>query len=589
MEFLESETDFPTQKKRKLLDRVLSFIESRSISDRFLLKGALLVFFISLGIYLFEVNNAHLVLVPQTGGSLTEGVIGTPRFINPLLAVTTADKDMSELIYQGLMKVGPDGALIPDMAESVTVSPDGLTYNIVLRDNVYFHDGVKVTTDDVVFTIERAQNPSLKSPLLASWEGITVERVNERELNLVLPKSYSPFLENLTMGILPKHIWESAGTEEFPFSQYNSEPIGSGPYKIERIMRSRSGIPESYVLSAFNGYSSLPIRIKTLTLRFFGSEDSLVEALKNRTIDSAAGISPEKAEELEAVLPDHTIYTAPLPRTFAVFFNQNEAAVFRDTAVRKALDEAVDRDAILETVLQNYGQEITGPLPPGFGFENTESGTTSPLERIEKAKDILRAGGWKLDETTHTWKKDIDKQSVELSFSIATANTPLFEETADLLEKQWEELGAVVEVKKFEQADLTQSIIRPRKFDALLFGTAVGRELDFYSFWHSSQRNDPGLNVSLYANIDTDSLLSEARSTPERTTQLSLYEKFATEIEKDTPAIFLFTPSLIYIAPKSIENIHLTSITEPSERFAAIDTWYIEKESVWPIFQNKNQ
>lgn len=587
MEFLESKTDFPPQKKHTLLDRVIGFIESRPVSDRLLLKGTLLVFFISVGIYLFEVNNAHLVSVPQTGGSLTEGIVGTPRFINPLLAVTTADKDMTKLIYQGLMKVGPEGVLVPDMAESVTISPDGLIYTIVLRDNVYFHDGVEVTTDDIVFTIERAQNPSLKSPLLASWEGVVVERVSDRELNLVLPKSYSPFLENLTMGILPKHIWESAGTEEFPFSQYNSEPIGSGPYKIERIVRSRSGIPESYVLSAFSGYSTNPIRIKTVTVSFFGSEDALILALKNGTVESAAGISPLKAVELKAALPDHTIYTAPLPRTFAVFFNQNEAAVFRDIAVRKALDEAVDRDEILKTVLQTYGQKIMGPLPPGFGFENTAQATTSPLERIEKAKDILRAGGWKLDETTRTWKKEIDTQSVELSFSIATANTPVFEETADLLQQQWEELGAVVEVKKFEQADLTQSIIRPRKFDALLFGTAVGRELDFYSFWHSSQRNDPGLNVSLYANIDTDAYLSEARSTPDRARQLSLYQQFRAEIEKDTPAVFLFTPSLIYIAPKAIENINLNAITEPSERFGTIDTWYIEKESVWPLFQNK--
>ena len=569
-------------KKRSFIDKSFAFSHSLKQSDRLILKLTLIVFVCALWLYAIELNNSNLVEVPHRGGTLTEGVVGTPRFVNPLLAVTNADKDAANLVYSGLMKLGAGTELEPDMAESVTVSADGLTYNVILKNDLTFHDGVKVTTDDVITTITRIQDPAIKSPLLGSWEGVTMERISDREMNFVLEKPYTPFIENLTVGILPHHIWEFASVDEFPFSQYNSEPIGSGPYKVLTITRSRSGIPESYILVPYEGYYGQKALISQIVMKFFPNEGLVAEALENKSIDAAGGLSPLNINNRNILEADHVFYTTPLPRTFTVFWNQNEAPLFRDAAVREALERVTDRKALVETVLRGYGTPVTGPIPPGFGID-TESEVPNP--DIEAGKQILARGGWIFNEETKVWTKKSGDSVTELRFKLSTSNMPIFQMTADMLKSQWEALGVAVTIEKYEQTDLTQTIIRPRKYDALLFGTVVGRDLDLYSFWHTSQRNDPGLNVALYANVTTDTLLSEARTEQDREARLAKYKQFSEMIQNDRPALFLYAPSYVYILPKTVRELKLDGIAEPFERFARVSSWYIATESVWPFFK----
>ena len=146
-----------------------------------------------------------------------------------------------------------------------------------------------------------------------------------------------------------------------------------------------------------------------------------------------------------------------------------------------------------------------------------------------------------------------------------------------------------VTIKQFEQSELVQGVIRPRQYEALLFGTVVGRELDFYPFWHSSQRNDPGLNVALYANVTTDTLLASARTASSFSDRKALYQQFSTELAKDMPAIFLYVPDYTYLTAPEVQNISLAGIARGSERYSAIGDWYIEKDAVWPFFVRNTQ
>jgi peptide/nickel transport system substrate-binding protein len=289
----------------------------------------------------------------------------------------------------------------------------------------------------------------------------------------------------------------------------------------------------------------------------------------------------------EEIRDTHTLHRTPLPRTFALFFNQNEQPLFRDSAVRKALNTALDRERIVREVLGGYGVPIDGPIPPGFTDAPTYAATSSSqLLRLDVARDILRASGWTPNETTGLWEKKDGTKVLELQFSIETANTDTFVATAEILKATWQELGIPVDIKKFEQSDLTQSVIRPRKYSALLFGTAVGRELDFYSFWHSSQRNDPGLNVALYANITTDAVLADARGNVTSDERKASYQRFTEEMRSDLPALFLFVPEFTYILPTRIERVSFNGLAQASERFSTIGEWYINTESVWPFFTN---
>ncbi|MCF7816180.1 MAG: peptide ABC transporter substrate-binding protein [Candidatus Pacebacteria bacterium] len=575
----------PLYKKNSLVDIYFSKLHALRPSDGLLFKGTLIVCFGFLLLFITQLSTSHTVKIATHGGTFTEGIVGTPRFINPVLAVSRADKDLSTLIYDGLMSLGENGDLVPNVAESVTVSDDGLTYNVVLKDNVTFHDGVKLTAKDILFTVASIQEPLLASPLRANFDGVSVEEVGEFEINFVLNEPYAPFLQNLTFGILPQHVWKEAGIEEFPFSKNNSEPIGSGAYKVEKIIRNASGIPEIYILKAFSEYHLGISKIEFIELHFFPTTDKLADAFRKGLIEGVVGIDQARLANLSLDNSKFHIERIPLPRTFAVFINQNKSPALRDTSARRALDISIDRTALINATLGGYGNPIQSPLPKGFSQTDTDNKEDADYTAsIEAARDILSDGGWKLNSETQILEKKIDGTVTPLSFSISTANSSIFDTTADFLKNSWEKLGASVSVKQFEQSDLTQSVIRPRDYEALLFGTQLGRMLDFYSFWHSSQRNDPGLNISLYANITTDSILSEMRRSNAAEDRDKAMSRFVSEIDKEKPAIFLYSPELLYIFPNRILNASFKGVSEPHERFDGIRNWYIETESVWPFF-----
>lgn len=565
-----------------LFDAYFRKVRTLSTGDALLLKGALLALLVFLILFFIQVSNEKNAEIATEGGTLTEGVLGTPRFVNPVLAVTRADKDLTALVYDGLMRLGSEGEIVPHIAESVTISDDGLVYNVVLKQGVRFHDGTELTARDVVFTVLRIQDPLLNSPSRANFDGVAVEQAGDYELNFILPEAYAPFIENLTFGILPHHIWKDAGAEEFPFSQNNTDAIGAGPYMVDRIDRNASGIPEKFTLRAYEDYHAGAPKIEFLEIRFYPMESRLIEAFKNNVIESVVGLSNEELESLSLDQGRHNVERIPLPRTFAVFFNQNKLPMLREAAVRNALEMVIDKQALVDVALGGYGNALHSPIPPGFGVE-AKPETTTPTS-MDAARELLRENGWKINPETQVWEKTVDDVTTTLSFSIATVNNSAFEKTAEYLRTVWTELGAEVTVRQFELSDLTVAVIRPRDYELLLFGTQLGRSLDYYSFWHSSQRNDPGLNIALYANITTDSLLSDLRkstSTEDREAQLI---SFAEEIASETPAIFLYAPELVYILPKKIQNASFTGVGEPHERFSSVHEWYIKTESVWPVF-----
>jgi len=566
-------------------DKLLSVIRSFGVTEKIFFYTFFGILIFSVLSLLYNVSESFMVDVPAYGGTLTEGILGNPRFINPILANGDASFDLSTLIYSGLMKRNSDGNLIPDLAESYEISADGLTYTFTLKPNLTFHDGEKVTADDVIFTIVSAQDPGLKSPRRPNWEGVMVEKINDLTLKISLKTAYAPFLENTTIGILPKHIWQNLSIDDFPFSSGNTEPIGSGPYKFGSYKRSSSGAPISYELKSFKGYALGRPYIDNLSIKFYNNETDLLSALSKKEIDSAGGISPEKAKGL--IESNTKIVRTTLPRVFAVFLNQNEAPLFANKEVRQALETAIDKDIIVQNVLLGFGRTLNGPIPPSlipFQSENDKQMNPFNVTKIIEAQNLLKNNGWKLSTTTRIFEKKIGKKIVTLSFSVSTSDAPELKATAETLRSMWEKIGAKVDIKVFEAGDLNQNVIRTRKYEALLFGEIIGPDLDLFAFWHSSQRNDPGLNIALYANIKTDKLLEEARTTSDREKRLKDIQDFSLEITKDRPALFLFAPDFIYALPDILSGVEIKNITTPSDRFSNIKNWYLKTEKVWSIF-----
>lgn len=572
--------------------RYEDILRAFSPAERLLLYALTILLAVSALVLVVEVSRAVSLIVPAQGGTLVEGEVAPVRFINPILTLSQADEDASQLIYSGLMRAMPDGSFSPDLAESYTVSSDGTTYTFILRPDATFQDGTPLTSADIAFTVALAQNPDFKSPLQADWDGVQVSTPDAHTVVFTLPHAYAPFIQDTTLGILPKHLWENVSAEEFPFSPLNTHPVGSGPYRVSSSQTDSTGSVTRYDFVPFSKFTLGVPYLKHITFVFYPSDDALIQAFNTHQIDAIAGVAPADLSSLKR--NDAELLQVPLPRVFGIFFNQSHNAIFADSSVRAALNAAINKQEIVNSILDGYGTELDGPIPPGvlgaapqtvttaLPIASVATSSTTVSANIDAAHAILVKGGWVYSQSTDTWTKG--KQT--LAFTISTADEPELVATANAAAAAWKALGAHVTVQVYPLSDFNNNVLRPRSYDAILFGEVVGRTGDLFAFWHSSQRNDPGLNLAMYANAKVDTLLSEARSESDTDQRDKLYGSFTQDIEKDQPAVFLYAPDFLYVVPKSLSGVELGALTTPSERFLNVYQWYTETQHVWDFLTN---
>ena len=543
----------------------------------------LVLIFSTLGL-LQAVNKHFMVTVPAHGGSISEGIIGTPRFVNPLLASSPTDQDLTSLIYSGLMRKNSDGTLSLDLASKYEEGEDGLSYTFTLRDNLFFHDDTPLTTDDIIFTINQARDPLTKSAQKINWDRVNVKKVDDKTIEFSVRDAYPAFLENMTLGIMPTHIWSDSPIE---LHEANTNPIGSGPYKIKNVSRESSGTIEGYDLTAFKKFALGEPYIKNISIHFYQNEKELTDALTEGTVDQISSITPSTAKDLAD--KGYTVESAVLPRVFGLFFNQNQNQLFINKTVTNAIDQAIDKDRIVREVLSGYGTVIDDPIPPNLVEYQTLKTTSTPsrADTIAKVEAALAKDGWVKNASQFLEKTVTEKgkkSTIPLAFSISTSNAPELVAAAEIVKENLVALGMNVDIKTFEVGNLNQSVIRPREYDVLLFGQIINYESDLYAFWHSSQRKDPGLNIAMYTNAKVDKILEEAFTLTDEEARVEKYLQFESEIKKDMPAVFLYSPNFIYVTEKKLQGFSLKHIIIPGDRFGNVNSWYIDNEQVWKIF-----
>ena len=576
-----------------------NLLRAFSPGERLLLYMFTVLLSISTLTLLIGVNRVISVAVPAPGGALSEGETSPARFINPILAISQTDQDITSLAFSGLMRAKPDGTFIPDLASSYSISADGTTYSFTLRPNATFQDGKPVTADDVLFTVGLAQNPDIKSPRRADWEGVSVSSPDAHTIVFTLPHAYAPFIEDSALGILPKHLWQKVSADEFPFSPLNTHPVGTGPYKVRNIQTDSTGAATRYDLEPFNRFTLGKSLISRISFNFYPNETALIKAFNAGDLDTVTGISSSGLSSITR--KDGSLVRAPLPRVFGVFFNQNHNKALTDDAARAALDTAIDKQTIVQNVLGGYGSELSGPIPPGVlgttapamprivkGMQLVAASSTPDASHIEAARAILQKGGWSFGATSTLpaggWAK---KKLPPLSLKLATADAPELVATANMIADAWKALGVRVTVQVYPLSEFNNTILRPREYDAVLFGEVVGREADLFAFWHSTQRNDPGLNLALYTNAKADTVLTEARATTNKSERDKRYDEFASIVKNDSPAIFLYAPEFLYLLPANLKGVEIGTLTAPAERFLNVYEWHTGIEYVWSFFTDK--
>ncbi len=510
--------------------------------------------------------------VAADGGEYTEAMVGQVRFANPILSQTNdIDADLVSLTFSSLLKTNEKGNLENDLAESYEISEDKLTYTFHIKQDVKWHDGENLTTDDIIYTIKTIQDDNYYSPLIANWKGVRTEKVDDYTMRFILKNVYSPFLNNLTFGILPQHLWEQISANEFPLSELNFQPVGSGPYKFKNLKKDKNGKIISMTLEKnYDFYGQKP-HIKKITLMFYQNESDAISAFNRKEVEGINYLSPENLNKI-VDLDNKNVSRLNIPRYYAVFFNQTQSKALADKTVRLALAYAVNKDDLVSEILKNEGQKVETPIPSQLLGYNPNT----KIYNFDKeyAKTLLDGAGW-IDNNGDGIR---EKGEEKLEFTLVATNWTYIAATATELQAMWKEIGAEVKIETAE--NIQDDYIKSRAYQSILFGEILSYDPDPFAFWHSSQKKDPGLNLALYDNSDADKILEEARKETDPNIRAQKYQEFQNLVIEDIPAIFLYSPNYIYIQHNSIKGMNIENIIVPSDRFNNVENWYIKTKRI---------
>ncbi len=560
------------------------FIRYLSIKDKLIASALFLLFVVSLILFLNSFYKTLTYEVPDFGGYYKEGMVGQPRYLNPVYSVSNdIDRDISFLIFSSLVKFDKDNKLVMDLAESYKISNNNTEYIFKLRPNAQWHDGKLVTADDVVFTFNIIQNNDFQSPLRFNFQGVKVEKVDDLTVKFTLKTAYAPFITNLDVGILPKHFWQNdnISAQNLFISEFNLAPIGSGPFKFKRISKDTKGYINYIELEAFNKYyfknegdKNRPF-LDGVKFIFYKNYDDALAALKKGKIDGAARLPATNVNELKA--NKFNIYRLRMPAYIAVFFNQTESKALADKNVRTALALAINKKEIIKNVIANEAFALDSPFFNNFwqGFNFEEDSQVQNEYNVEKAEKILNDNGWVLKENGFR-EKIIDKESVKLSVEITTVSNNELENLAKQLKAYWSRIGVDATIRVINLFELQNDVLKTRDFEALIFGEMLGADPDVFSFWHSSQKKDPGLNIAMFDNSRADKLLEEARVIFNLEERAAKYKELSQIISSEIPVIFLYSPYYIFVSTKDLRNVGVKNINNSTYRFANILNWYLE-------------
>ena len=583
---------FPNLKQFKYLSRFLNK------KEKFIIKVLLILIVCCFILLMGRLYFSQTKEIAKTGGQYIEGLIGTPQYINPILApINEVDLDICQLVFSGLLKYNEKQEIVPDLIEKYEISENQKEYTFFLRKNVLWHDKEKFNADDVIFTIKSIQNPDFKSPLLNNFKDIEVKKINDYTVQFILKKPLAPFLSSLTVGIIPAHLWENIPSNQTSLAVYNLKPIGTGPFQFHSLIKDQRGLIQSYILKRNTFYYDKKSYFDKIAFKFYSDFKDAISDLKTKKIDGLNYLPKDfLSKELNKTISqkDFTLYPLYLHQYMGIFFNQQKNPLLKEKVIREALALSLDKQKIIDEVLDQGGEIIDAPI-----LKN-QIGYNPKIKKynydIEKAKQLLDKAGWKLKEEKNEEAKKITKKTAtkvevkesekntkklflykknkELKITLTTVDQSENIKTAQIIQKFWQDIGIKVDLKIIDPKDIQDETIKFRDYEALFYGKNVGFDPDPYPFWHSSQINYPGLNLSLYSNKQTDQLLEEARKTNNLAEREIKYLKFQDILIEDLPAIFLYNPTYTYIINKQIKGIGISRIINPSDRFIGIENWY---------------
>ena len=510
----------------------------------------------------------------KSGGVYVEGVIGNISTLNPLLAASEPEQAVSRLLFSSLYNYDVTGALHTDLAESMTVKDDK-AYTIKLR-NAVWHDGKKLTAEDVVYTINLIKNPQVRSPLRVNWLDISARAIDDSTVEFMLPAVYAGFSHALTFPVIPKHILQSVSPSSMREADFSSNPVGSGPFAVKRVQTSESTSSTDVVRMEPNTkYYGAVSTLSRLELRAYGNESLLVKAVNSGEVSAASGLSLSAADNIKS--KQYSTKHWLLNKGVYLLMN-NRSQTLQDARVRQALRYATDTSSIRATVGDNVARLDT----PILQSQIAQKLPAAPDYSLDKAKALLKEAGWTYNQGQ--WK---GKDGRPLAVAVTTSSgRDEYKKIVDVLKQQWSKLGVDVQLREIDTSSTTtsfvQSVLQPRDYDALLYELELGADPDVFAYWHSSQASASGYNFANYSNRTVDNDLVGGRSRTNSALRAAKYIQFVNQWLNDAPAIGLYQSVGSYVLNNGASIVEPRgSLNTMNDRYADVTTWSTGRASVY--------
>lgn len=554
----------PNSKQLKHLGRFLNK------KELFLIKILVLIFVLSLSYFLFSVVKDKFVYLPAFGGTYTEALVGYPKNINPLYSSgNDADKDLSRLVYSSILKYNKEGDLIPDLAERFSVSEDGKEYYFKIREDVFWHDGSKLTVNDIVFTFNLILNPDYRATIRQNFVGISIEKIDDYSFKFILPEPYSPFLDLLTFGIMPTDLWSGYNQDSIILSDLNLKPVGSGPFKFKSLLKNKNGEIKEYLLEANENYYGGKPYLKNIKFIFLVDRQEAISALNNKQV---MGINYLPFSSRTELLAQNSLSINNLiqPQVVALFFNSEKNSFLADKENRSWLEKSIDKEFLNnEIFLNSFRAANTFYLQESKVYNDNFSW---PNYSPDEAKEFFHNKFKKsLNENEAENNEEVEDIKLELTV-VGSGNN---EVVAQKIKDYFSVLGINLEIKVIS-GEQAANLIGNRDFEILLYGQAVGGDPDVFAFWHSSQIANKGLNLSAFKNTEVDKLLIEARVEIDNEKRNQKYKEIQAIISLETPAIFLYHPSYTYVQSRDLKGFSGGVLIDSADRFSDVTNWHLK-------------
>jgi peptide/nickel transport system substrate-binding protein len=499
------------------------------------------------------------------GGSFTEAVAGIAGYLNPLFADEDNARDIDSLVYQGLTQIGPDQQLRPLLARDIQLSSDHLTYTVLLRTDVKWADGQAFSAQDVVFTFNVLQDPNYTLPEAAIWKGVQVKRIADDRVDFTLKAPSAGFLTSLRIGILPQHLF-SGEVAAIPTSPYSGpKALGTGPYMVESIPSDRS-----MVTLRRNPYAQPAPHLDKIVFKGYSSLDAAAAAVAEGVADGMGGmLSPAEAKLLNR--PGITTHDLPSFSFASVFLDLDPThPYFPNAAVRRAISQAIDRQAIVRDVLQGRADPQVTSLPPSDWAYSSSVAALFPYDPAA-AERALEDAGWTMPAQGLYRTQGGRDFIVEL----VAADVYPYRDVARSLQRQLAAVGVGVRLKLVPVGQLVTRYLGTRSYQMALANLDNGPDPDQFSFWHSSQKAYP-LNFSNLPRqgfIDKD--LEDGRATPDHDARLTAYADLQSLLGAAAPALFLYEPHYEYAVNRRVAGVHTNPAVDAVDRFQYVTDWYL--------------